>query len=45
VQLGLGSLLAVIGRLARRNDGSRAWIKMNAGAGKLLWARAGDKHS
>jgi succinoglycan biosynthesis protein ExoM len=45
VQLGLWSLLAVIGRLARRNDGSRAWIKMNAGAGKLLWARAGDKHS
>lgn len=45
VQLGLWSLLALIGRVARRGDGSRAWIKMNAGAGKLLWARAADKHS
>jgi succinoglycan biosynthesis protein ExoM len=45
VQLGLWSLLGLIGRIARRNDGSRAWLKMNAGAGKLLWARAGGKHS
>jgi succinoglycan biosynthesis protein ExoM len=45
VQLGLWSLLGLAGRLARRNDGSRAWLKMNAGAGKLLWARAGGKHS
>jgi succinoglycan biosynthesis protein ExoM len=44
-QLGLWSLLGLAGRLARRNDGSRAWLKMNAGAGKLLWARSGGKHS
>jgi succinoglycan biosynthesis protein ExoM len=45
VQLGLWSLLGLVGRVVRRNDGSRAWLKMNAGAGKLLWARAGGKHS
>jgi glycosyltransferase involved in cell wall biosynthesis len=45
VQLALWSLLALAGRLARRDDGSRAWLKMNAGAGKLLWARSGGKHS
>jgi len=45
VQLGLWSLLGLVGRVVRRDDGSRAWIKMNAGAGKLLWARSGDKHS
>ncbi|QEX20426.1 glycosyl transferase [Hypericibacter adhaerens] len=45
VQLGLWSLLALVDRVARRSDGSRAWLKMNAGAGKLLWARSGGKHS
>ena len=45
VQLGMWSLLGLAARLARRNDGARAWLKMNAGAGKLLWARAGGWHS
>ena len=46
VQLGLWTLLALVGRVARRsNDGSRAWLKVNAGAGKLLWALSGGKHS
>jgi succinoglycan biosynthesis protein ExoM len=45
VQLGLWSLLGLAARIARHNDGSRAWLKMNAGAGKLLWARSGGRHS
>lgn len=44
VQLALWALLDLADRVARRTRRAKARLKMQAGAGKLLWLRSGGRH-